>query len=129
MYIVSKIEKELLDAMIEMSKNYIVEATMGEIVRASGRKVGGGIHTHALHNLESMGIIRKIGKSKWVILQYNVTENQKGSRVIFEDTDKLFLSDLRKHLKKIVNMDSQINIKNELNKLIENIEVRNKVIG
>lgn len=129
MYKVSKVEKELLDAMIEMSRNYIVEATLKEIVVASGRKVSGGIHTHALHNLESMGIIRKINKNKWIILEYNITENKKGSRVIFEDTDKLFLAELGKNLKKIVNIDSQTIIKSELNRLIENLEIRNKVIG
>lgn len=129
MYTVSKIEKEILDAMIEMSENYIVKGTMAEIVRATGRKVVGGIHTHALHNLESMGIIRKINRCKWVVLEYDVTQNQKGSRVIFEDTDKVFLAELRRNLKKLVNIDSEQIIKSEINKLIENIELRNKIIG
>lgn len=129
MYTVSRVEKELLDAMIEMSNNYIVEASLKEIVQASGRKVTGGIHTHALQNLESMGIIRKISKCKWVILKYDITLNEKGSRVIFRGTNKGYMHDLQKKLHNLLELNSTELIKNEINNILETLKVRNNVIG
>ncbi len=126
MYKVSKIEKEILDTMIRMSENYIVNATMTEIVQATGRKVVGGIHTHALHNLESMGVIRKISRNKWVILNYELEKNEKGSRVVFQNTNTEFINEISTSLKEMV---ASSFTKEDLLNLIAFIDKRQNIIA
>lgn len=77
----SKIESSFLNTMNKMAiienDEWVVNATMSQIVKASGRKTVGGIHTHILKDLEHRGYIKQIKSNKWILFNEPKYDNIK----------------------------------------------------
>lgn len=81
----SNIERDFLNQMRKMAYTekgeLVVHATMSKIVRATGRKKIGGIHTHIFKTLQAHGFIQRIKSNKWIINDV---------QAINTESDKLF---------------------------------------
>lgn len=124
MYAVSIVEKQILDSMVKLSKNNIVKATFKEICINAGKKSTGGIYTHAIHNLESMGVIRKITKNTWVILKREPELNEKGSRILFYGANNEVLEEVKRGLEKIKNVSEQKEVLDIIEPLLNTVSTK-----